>query len=177
VSKLPCHMQEASAGLTCGCPAARLPYHPLTIRAALKRIHLFQFTLHRARSAVLMLYRYCDGLPKLRRNWIEERSDTEVLRGLSSECGKQRANDLLTVELRSPSRPTASRSSRLRSDANALRAEGHHHCGDGVRRASRVHPSRGTAFRPCVRCAHSGRYFGANLCTQITPKFVRDERG
>jgi phosphomethylpyrimidine synthase len=32
------------------------------------------------------------GLPALRQKWIEERNDTEVLPGLTSEYGRQRAN-------------------------------------------------------------------------------------
>jgi phosphomethylpyrimidine synthase len=40
-----------------------------------------------------------ESLPQLRHNWIEERSDTELLEGLSLEYGRQRANDLLTLEL------------------------------------------------------------------------------
>lgn len=34
-----------------------------------------------------------EGLPPLRTNWIKERSDTDVLAGLSSEYGKQRLAD------------------------------------------------------------------------------------
>ena len=56
-----------------------------------------------------------EGLPKLRRNWIEERGDTELLRGLSSNYGRQRANDLLTFELRFPSRPQPRRALRGRN--------------------------------------------------------------
>jgi phosphomethylpyrimidine synthase len=54
-------------------------------------------------------------LPKLRRNWIEERSDTELLPGLSSDYGRQRANDLLTLELRFPSKPRPRRALRGRN--------------------------------------------------------------
>ncbi|MGO3058488.1 MAG: phosphomethylpyrimidine synthase ThiC, partial [Halomonas sp.] len=40
------------------------------------------------------------GLPELRRAWIEERGDTEFLEGLSSEYGKRRANDPTLAQLR-----------------------------------------------------------------------------
>ncbi|WP_454762632.1 phosphomethylpyrimidine synthase ThiC [Cupriavidus campinensis] len=40
------------------------------------------------------------GLPPLRARWIEERGDTEVLPGLSSEYGRDRANDPATAHLR-----------------------------------------------------------------------------
>ncbi|WP_211256263.1 hypothetical protein [Edaphobacter aggregans] len=42
------------------------------------------------------------GLPKLRRAWISERGDTEVLSGSTSGYGRQPANDLLTHEIRFP---------------------------------------------------------------------------
>ncbi|CAG2138549.1 Phosphomethylpyrimidine synthase [Cupriavidus yeoncheonensis] len=40
------------------------------------------------------------GLPALRAKWIDDRGDTEVLRGLSSEYGRDRANDPATAHLR-----------------------------------------------------------------------------
>lgn len=40
------------------------------------------------------------GLPPVRAKWIEERGDTEVLPGLSSEYGRARANDPVTAHLR-----------------------------------------------------------------------------
>src|SRR5574343_2102575 len=42
------------------------------------------------------------GLPALRRRWIEERGDTEVLPDLSSEYGRQRAADTALDDLRFP---------------------------------------------------------------------------
>jgi phosphomethylpyrimidine synthase len=43
-----------------------------------------------------------NGLPALRQKWIEERGDTEVLAGLSSEYGRQRANIAELAKLRFP---------------------------------------------------------------------------
>jgi len=40
------------------------------------------------------------GLPSVRGKWIEERGDTEVLSGLSSEYGRARADDPATAHLR-----------------------------------------------------------------------------
>ena len=40
------------------------------------------------------------GLPAVRAKWIEARGDTEVLKGLSSEYGRDRANDPATAHLR-----------------------------------------------------------------------------
>ncbi|HIH2653148.1 TPA: phosphomethylpyrimidine synthase ThiC, partial [Burkholderia cenocepacia] len=42
------------------------------------------------------------GLPALRQRWIEARGDTEVLPGLSSQYGLERAADPATAELRFP---------------------------------------------------------------------------
>src|ERR1700730_18268297 len=56
-----------------------------------------------------------EGLPKLRRDWIDERSDSELLPGVSSEYGRQRANDLLTFGLRFPSQPRPRRALRGRN--------------------------------------------------------------
>src|ERR1017187_294388 len=40
------------------------------------------------------------GLPALRQQWIEERNDTEILPGLSSEFGRQRLADPALGEMR-----------------------------------------------------------------------------
>ena len=42
------------------------------------------------------------GLPALRQKWIEERGDTEVLDDLTSDFGRERANDKALDELRFP---------------------------------------------------------------------------
>ena len=120
-----------------------------------------------------------EGLPKLRRNWIEERSDTELLHGLSSEYGRQRANDLLTFELRFPSRPRPRRALRGRNVTQMYYAR------KGIitpemefvalRESMRLEELRSDPAYALLHRAHSGRDFGANLRAQITPEFVRDE--
>jgi phosphomethylpyrimidine synthase len=120
-----------------------------------------------------------EGLPKLRSNWIEERSDTELLRGLSSEFGRQRANDLLTFELRFPARPRPRRALRGRNVTQM------HYARKGIitpemefvalRESMRLEELRSDPAYALLHRAHSGRDFGANLRTQITPEFVRDE--
>jgi phosphomethylpyrimidine synthase len=120
-----------------------------------------------------------EGLPKLRSNWIEERSDTELLQGLSSEHGRQRANDLLTFELRFPSNPRPRRALR---DSNVTQM---HYARKGIvtpemefvalRESMRLEELRSDPAYALLQHAHSGRGFGANLRTQITPEFVRDE--
>ena len=120
-----------------------------------------------------------EGLPKLRRNWIEERSDTELLHGLSSEYGRQRANDLLTFELRFPSRPRPRRALRGHNVTQM------HYARKGIitpemefvalRESMRLEELRSDPAYALLHRAHSGRDFGANLRAQITPEFVRDE--
>src|SRR5690606_16169769 len=56
------------------------------------------------------------GLPALRRQWIDERGDTEVLSGLSSAFGRRRAADPRLDELRFPGLHRQPR--RARSGAN-----------------------------------------------------------
>jgi phosphomethylpyrimidine synthase len=119
------------------------------------------------------------GLPKIRRNWIEERSDTELLHGLSSEYGRQRANDLLTLELRFPSRPRPRRALRGRNVTQM------HYARKGIitpemefvalRESMRLEELRSDPLYASILRDHPGRDFGANLPTQITPEFVRDE--
>ena len=113
-----------------------------------------------------------EGLPKLRRNWIEERSDTELLQGLSSEYGRQRANDLLTFELRFPSRPRPRRALRGHNVTQM------HYARKGVitpemefvalRESMRLEELRSDPAYALLQHAHSCRGFGANLRTQIT---------
>lgn len=120
-----------------------------------------------------------EGLPKLRSHWIEERSDTEYLHGLSSEFGRQRANDLLTFELRFPSRPRPRRALRGRNVTQM------HYARKGIvtpemefvalRESMRLEELRSDPAYALLHRAHPGRDFGANLHTQITPEFVRDE--
>jgi phosphomethylpyrimidine synthase len=120
-----------------------------------------------------------EGLPKLRRNWIEERGDTELLHGLSSEHGRQRANDLLTFNLRFPSRP---RPRRAFGGRNVTQM---HYARKGVvtpemefvalHESMRLEELRSNPAYALLYRAHPGRDFGAKLRAQITPEFVRDE--
>jgi phosphomethylpyrimidine synthase len=120
-----------------------------------------------------------EGLPKLRSNWIEERSDTELLPGLSSEYGRQRANDLLTFDLRFPLKPRPRRAVR---GSNLTQM---HYARKGIvtpemefvalRESMRLEELRSDPAYALLHRAHPGRGFGANLRTEITPEFVRDE--
>src|SRR6266702_2954125 len=120
-----------------------------------------------------------EGLPKVRRQWIEERGDTELLSCPSSEYGQQRANDLLTHELRFPALP---RPRRALPGRNVTQM---HYARNGVvtpemefvalRESMRLEELRADPSYAALLRSHPGRDFGAKLPTKITPEFVRDE--
>ena len=120
-----------------------------------------------------------EGLPKLRCNWIAERNDTEVLPGPSSEYGRQRANDLLTRELRFPSKPRPQRAFPGRN-GNQMRyvrkgfITPEMEFGAMRESMSLEELCSDTSYAWLTR-AHPGCTFGARLPVQITPEFVRDE--
>ncbi len=120
-----------------------------------------------------------EGLPKLRRSWMEDRADTEVLRDLSSEYGRQRARDLLTHDLRFPAPP---RPRRARAGCNVTQM---HYARQGMvtpemefvalRESMRLEELRRDPAYASLLRSHPGRSFGASLPEQITPEFVRRE--
>ncbi len=79
------------------------------------------------------------GLPALRPGWIDERGDTEILPGLTSAYGRERAADAghRRAALPRPAPHAAPRAGRRERHADALRAPGHHHAGDGIHRHPR----------------------------------------
>ncbi|MFA5703494.1 MAG: phosphomethylpyrimidine synthase ThiC [Advenella sp.] len=128
------------------------------------------------------------GLPALRKSWIEERNDTEVLSGPSSEYGQQRLQDpqlaAMRFELQRPPRRAKAghnvsqmhyarkgivtpemefvsirENMRVEQYLESLRQSGP----DGAKLAARI--SR----------QHPGQSFGASIPQRITPEFVRDE--
>ena len=115
------------------------------------------------------------GLAPLRARWIEERGDTELLGGVSSEYGRQRQGDpklapLRFAHLRVPRR--------ARPGANVTQM---HYARRGVVTpemefiAIRENCMR-DAYRAEVRGhRHPGMGFGASLPEEVTPEFVRDE--
>jgi phosphomethylpyrimidine synthase len=114
------------------------------------------------------------GLPELRRVWIEERADTELLSELSSKYGRQRAADPKLDHLRFP---------HLRLPRQAR--SGHtvtqmHYARQGI-----ITPEmefiairenqRLEQYRDQLAQQHPGQSCGASLPLQITPEFVRSE--
>ena len=112
------------------------------------------------------------GLPKLREAWIEERGDTEILSGLSSNYGKERARDITTANLRF---------AHIDKPRRALKGKNvtqMHYARQGIitpemeyiaiRETQKQHEL--TDMRQ-----HDGETFGANTPKIITPEFVRSE--
>jgi phosphomethylpyrimidine synthase len=119
------------------------------------------------------------GLPELRRQWIDERGDTEWLDGPSSTYGRVRAEDLRLSTLRFELRRTPRRA---RAGANVTQL---HYARQGIvtpemefiaiRENQRRREARTLDTDPMLDHQHPGESFGANLPGEITPEFVRDE--
>ncbi|HHI94583.1 MAG TPA: phosphomethylpyrimidine synthase ThiC [Gammaproteobacteria bacterium] len=119
------------------------------------------------------------GMPEVRSTWIEERDDTEVLSGPTSEYGGQRQNDPELAQLRFE-HIRAPR--RARSGANVSQM---HYARQGIitpemeyvaiRETQRLDELREDVRYEKLLRQHAGENFGANLPQAITPEFVRDE--
>ena len=115
------------------------------------------------------------GLPALRAAWIEERGDTELLEGLSSQFGRARAEDAATGHLRFPDVRVPRKA---RAGANVSQM---HYARQGI-----VTPEmefvaiRENAKIDAIKDSrllrrHPGEGYGANIPDYVTPEFVRDE--
>ncbi|WP_432697163.1 phosphomethylpyrimidine synthase ThiC [Marinobacterium sp. YM272] len=116
------------------------------------------------------------GLEPLREQWILERDDTELLDGLTSEYGRARATDLRLDELRFE---LTRKPRRAQNGKNVTQL---HYARQGI-----ITPEMEfIAIRENMKLAkaqaegsiaqqHPGHNFGANLPSEITPEFVRDE--
>jgi phosphomethylpyrimidine synthase len=115
------------------------------------------------------------GLPDIRTRWIEERGDTEVLPGPSSDYARRRAEDpaLAGVRFPNPRRPR-------RAKAGAVVTQMHY-----ARKGIVTPEMEFVAIRENMRLdqlrdagllrRHKGEDFGAGIPDRITPEFVRDE--
>ncbi|BAL26091.1 thiamine biosynthesis protein [Azoarcus sp. KH32C] len=129
------------------------------------------------------------GLPALRRRWIEERGDTEVLADLSSEFGRQRAADKSLDELRFPDLHRHPRRAKAGMNVSQM-----HYARRGIitpemeyvairenmNRRAYVETLRGTGptgekMAKLLTRQHPGQHFGASIPEEITPEFVRSE--
>lgn len=122
------------------------------------------------------------GLPHIRSAWIDERGDSEILSGLSSEYGLARAHDPKTAHLRFNQ---ITRPRRAKSGRNVTQM---HYARQGIITpemefvALREQMKMDELFRRPEYAKlikqHAGEAFGAQMPThpdQITPEFVRRE--
>ncbi len=119
------------------------------------------------------------GMPDVRTAWIEERDNTDLLAGPSSEYGQQRQSDpelahLRFEHIRAPRR--------ARGDNNVTQM---HFAKKGlitpemeyvaIRESMKLQELRKDPEYKKVLMQHPGQNFGANLPNEITSEFVRDE--
>ncbi|WP_414659477.1 phosphomethylpyrimidine synthase ThiC [Acinetobacter courvalinii] len=112
------------------------------------------------------------GLPLVRQSWIDERQDTDILSGLSSEFGQARLKDIRTADIR------------FAHIQNPRRAQ----AGKNV---TQMHYAKQGMITPEMEYIairenqrqrdgvdmrqHAGQNFGAQNLKEITPEFVRQE--
>ncbi|KWR91290.1 phosphomethylpyrimidine synthase ThiC [Cupriavidus sp. IDO] len=122
------------------------------------------------------------GLPAVRAKWIEARGDTEVLKGLSSEYGRDRANDPATAHLRFAQ---LTNPRRARAGANVSQM---HYARKGIitpemeyvalRESLNLQALYDKPEYKALLRQHPGNALGAGLPLRpedITPEFVRQE--
>ena len=119
------------------------------------------------------------GIPRIRSGWIETRADTIDLATLSSEFGRQRANDPATAQLRFNVSHTPRKAG---MGANVTQM---HYAKKGIvtpemeyvaiRESLRLNELREDSRYQKLLVQHAGQPFGASLPTEITPEFVRAE--
>ena len=124
------------------------------------------------------------GLPALRRAWIEERNDTEFLAGPTSDYGNRRANDPTLAQLRFDLTRTPRRALST-EDGRPGNVTQLHYARQGIitpemefiaLRENQRRQTLGTAeVERILGHQHKGQSFGASLPEEITPEFVRDE--
>ncbi|NOX42410.1 MAG: phosphomethylpyrimidine synthase ThiC [Gammaproteobacteria bacterium] len=116
------------------------------------------------------------GLDELRRTWVEERNDTDLLTGFSSEYVNQRAKDpsldhLRFSHIRQPRRAkTGMNVTQMHYAKNGIITPEMEYI--AIRENMRLeHLSENTSATQ----QHPGQSFGARIPEKITPEFVRDE--
>jgi len=112
------------------------------------------------------------GLPDVRKRWIEERADTEVLHQLSSEFGQARLKDITTAEIRFAH---ISQPRRAKAGKNVTQM---HYAKQGIITPEMEYIAIRENQRQCHGVdtrQHSGQNFGAQNLREITPEFVRQE--
>ncbi len=115
------------------------------------------------------------GLSPLRKKWIEERSDTFELEGVSSSFAKERENDIFTEDFRFI---RSRKPLKAKAGKNVTQL---HYARQGIVTpemeyiAIRENMGRQAIKEAELTQQHKGEHFGANLPDTITPEFVRQE--
>ncbi len=114
------------------------------------------------------------GLADVRTPWIEARADTEILAGLSSEFGRQRAGDAELDGLRFEHHKRQPRRAQPGSNVSQM-----HYAKQGIITPEMEYVAlrenlRLEQYQDQLAQQHPGQSWGANL-QKITPEFVRDE--
>jgi phosphomethylpyrimidine synthase len=119
------------------------------------------------------------GMPDVRDAWIEERGDTELLAGPTSEFGRKRQSDPELAQLRFE-HIRAPRRAKAGCNVSQM-----HYARKGIitpemefvaiRETQRLDELRNDPRYEKLLRQHPGENFGANLPQDITPEFVRDE--
>jgi len=119
------------------------------------------------------------GLDNVRSAWIDERDDTELLDGPTSDYGQQRQSDPKLANLRFE-HIAAPRRAKTGKNVTQM-----HYARQGIitpemeyvaiRESMKLQQLRKDPEYQKVLMQHPGENFGANLPNEITPEFVRDE--
>lgn len=120
------------------------------------------------------------GLAPLRGNWIKARENTYELEGVSSRFAKQREQDIVTEDFR------FTRTLKPRKALEGKNVTQLHYARQGIVTpemeyiAIRENMGRNALKKDALKDSplsqqHKGEHFGANLPSNITPEFVRQE--
>ncbi|MDN3234132.1 MULTISPECIES: phosphomethylpyrimidine synthase ThiC [Pseudomonas] len=116
------------------------------------------------------------GLPDVRSRWIDERGDTEILPGLSSEFGRARLDDpaldaLRFAHVRTPRRAKAGHNvSQMHYARKGIITPEMEYI--AIRENMKLQEAREAGL---LTQQHGGQSFGAAIPKEITAEFVRDE--
>jgi len=115
-----------------------------------------------------------DGLPELRKAWIENRNDTELLRGPTSSYGQKRQDDPILDSMRFNLKRQPRRAKQGQNVSQM------HYAKKGIITpemefiAIRENQRR-EGISDYIQTQHKGENYGASIPKLITPEFVRDE--
>ncbi len=119
------------------------------------------------------------GMPDVRTGWIEERQDTELLEGLSSEYGRMRQSDpslahLRFEHIRQPRRAKAGKNvTQMHYARQGIITPEMEYV--AIRENCKLAEMRADSRYDKLLRQHAGQSFGANIQEEITPEFVRSE--